>query len=94
MANKKLLHFDNLQSFWAKAEAWITANLKALYDQGEKFEENLELLNDEIQKNKGNLTIEASHELMDDEYTEEDVLAVITPDTFDDEDSSFLEIAG
>lgn len=48
MAKKKLLHLGNLQSFWSKAEAWITVNFKALFEQGEKFESDINSLDSRI----------------------------------------------
>ena len=44
MAKKKLLHLGNLQSFWSKAEAWITVNFEALFEQGEKFGKIIKIL--------------------------------------------------
>ena len=48
MAKKKLLHLGNLQSFWSKAEAWITVNFEALFEQGEKFESDINSLDSRI----------------------------------------------
>ena len=48
MANNKFIHLGNLRSFWRKAEAWITANFQALFDQGEQFESDINDLEERV----------------------------------------------
>lgn len=81
MDKRKPIDKRGLGRFWKNAEAWITANLKALFDNDDELSRSLSQLQDDVDaiKNGGSASTPEYPEYVDveDEYTEDEVMNVI-----------------
>lgn len=50
---KKAVNYLNLKSFWGKAEAWITTNFKALFENDEELEWKINNLTTRVEQLEG-----------------------------------------
>lgn len=87
MNKRKPIDVKGLNRFWKKAEAWISTNIQALFDNDDELEARLGKLEVEIQELNNTVIPYDAQIVAEDEYTEDDVLSVITPETDDEEET-------
>lgn len=90
MSKKKVLYFENLKRFWNKTEAWIETNIQALFDNDEELNTAIDELKKEVLEINNTIIAGDAEDIAEDEYTDDDILSVITPEVDDDEDTDFL----
>lgn len=81
MDKRKPIDKQGLGRFWKNAEAWITANLQALFDNDDELSQSLSQLQDDVDAIKagGGAGVPEYPTYVDaeDEYTEDEVMSVI-----------------
>lgn len=81
MVMKKRIDLQWIKKFWSKAEAWIDANFTALFDNDEELETELTKVKEDVEALKSGGGAETPDypdlEYVEDEYTEEEMDAVI-----------------
>lgn len=72
MGNKKPINLSGLHRFWEKIEAWILANLQALFDNDDELDAKITDLRNIVLHQK------STDYVIEDEYSEEEVINIIS----------------